>query len=120
MQILYPIALAANIFSMQQDAIPFEQSPRSFIITVFALIIIVYITLLFSKYPIPPFARRIFPIWVKNHDNVGDISETVLVAEVGDAFQARKERDLRLTLGDEEQVLPKSLGTRALRGSTLR
>ena len=42
MQILYPVALAAVIFSMQQEVIPFNLNPGSFALAVFVLIVIVY------------------------------------------------------------------------------
>jgi hypothetical protein len=99
---------------MHQDAIPFEQSPRTFVITVFALIIIVYIALLFGKYAIPQFARRIIALWVSQ---MKEVRETVVEDESGEGLQPRKGLDLRKVLQDEEQVMPnKSLGSSALCG----
>ena len=42
-QVLYPVALAAAIFSMQPAVIPFDLSPRSFTIAIFVLIALVFV-----------------------------------------------------------------------------
>jgi hypothetical protein len=55
-QVLYPIALAACIFSMQVQAIPFKTTPESFIITIIILILITYVIRLTSRYIIPRWA----------------------------------------------------------------
>lgn len=52
-QFLYPIALAACIFSMQPEAIPFEITMRSFIITIVILMFIIYFIRLASRYITP-------------------------------------------------------------------
>lgn len=86
-------------------------------ITVFALIIIVYITLLFGKYALPQFARRIIALWVREQDQMKEVRETVVEDESGEVLQPRKGLDLGKVLQDEEQVMPNaSLGTRALCG----
>jgi hypothetical protein len=99
MQVLFPVALAAAIFSMQQEAIPFKQSPRSFVITVFILSILVYVTIIFGKYAVPPLARRIIALRVNMRDEVGD--------KVGDALQPMKGPDAGETFGDEEKAIPR-------------
>jgi hypothetical protein len=109
MQVLYPVALAAGIFSMQQEAIPFKQSPRSFVITVFTLIVVVYATLLFGKYALPLLARRIITLWVKERNEVGEVPEILVEDATEDALQPRKGLDMGRPLGDEENVIPKSL-----------
>jgi hypothetical protein len=52
-KVLYPIALAACIFSMQPNAIPFEMTERSFILTVFVLIFAVYAFRLTGRVLVP-------------------------------------------------------------------
>lgn len=47
------MALAAAIFSMQQPAIPFEQTPRSFGITVFIIMVMVSATQIFGIHALP-------------------------------------------------------------------
>jgi hypothetical protein len=49
-QILYPIGLVAAFFSMQPGAIPFDLTPRSFAISVFILILMVYATRLIGNH----------------------------------------------------------------------
>jgi len=93
---------------MQQDAIPFKQSPRTFVITVFALIAIVYITLLFGKYAIPPFVRKILAFRIRELDELVDVRGTAVVEdEPGAALQK-----------GQGQIKLNGLGARALRGAT--
>jgi hypothetical protein len=120
MQVLYPVGLAAAIFSMQQEAIPFKQSPRSFVITVVMLIIIVYATLLFGKYALPPLARRILAFWVNKPGEAGEFHKVGAGKENEEATQPMKGPDLGKALGDEEQMLERACGTRALLGPTAR
>jgi hypothetical protein len=60
--ILYPVALAAGIFSMQQEVIPFDPNPRSFTLVVFALILMVCairVVLRHALWCLPALQRRI-------------------------------------------------------------
>jgi hypothetical protein len=62
LQILYPIALAAAIFSMPQEVIPFDPSPRSFMLVVFVLIVVVYVIRVVRRHALwclPALQRRI-------------------------------------------------------------
>ena len=52
-QFLYPIALATCVFSMQPQAIPFEITMRSVIITVIILIFIIFVIRRTSRYIAP-------------------------------------------------------------------
>jgi hypothetical protein len=105
---------------MQQEAIPFKQSPRSFVITVFMLIIIVYATLLFSKYALPPLARKILAFWVNKPGEVGGVRKVLVGGEDEEASQLRKGLDLGKVLGDEENMLERACRTRAPLGPTAR
>jgi hypothetical protein len=70
-QFLYLVALAAAIFSMHQTAIPFEQSPRAFLLTIFILMIMVYVTKLFGKHAVPSLRIGI-GWWVDRGEVVAD------------------------------------------------
>ena len=62
LQILYPVGLAATIFSMQQEVIPFDPNPRSFTLAVIALIVMVYairVVLRHASWCLPALQRRI-------------------------------------------------------------
>jgi hypothetical protein len=108
-QIVCPVALAAAIFSMQQEAIPFKQSPRSFAITVFMLMVMVYVTHLFGKYALPPMWRRIIALWVKERDEIRAMCKTLEEVEVGETIQAMKGPDLENPPVDEEEVVSMSI-----------
>jgi hypothetical protein len=97
---------------MQQEAIPFKQSPRSFVITVFILIIIVYVSQLFGKYTLPPLARRISAFWGSKRDRAGEVGK-LLKGEVGGALQTMRGLDPGKTLGDEENNIPRSLWSKS-------
>jgi hypothetical protein len=66
-QVLYPIGLAAAIFSMQQEAIPFELTPRSFTLTVFLLIVMVHIVRIMGRYVLSrwPLLPKTVALWLK-------------------------------------------------------
>lgn len=112
MQVLSPLALAAIIFSMQQEALPFKQSPGSFVITVFILTVLVYVTVLFGKYALPPLARRIIALRVNMRDEVGEIFKILVGSEAGDALQPMKGPDAGKTFEDEEKAISINCGTR--------
>ena len=98
---------------MQQEAIPFKQSPRSFVITVFILIVIVYVRQLFGKYALPPLARRIIAFWGNKRDRVGEVRKFLTEGEAGDALQPMKGLDPGRALGDEENINPRSLWSKS-------
>jgi hypothetical protein len=108
-QIVCPVALAAGIFSMQQEAIPFKQSPRSFAITVFTLMVMVYVTHLFGKYALPPMWRRIIALWVKGRDEIRAMCKTVEGVDVGETIQAMKGPDLENPRVNVEEVTSTSI-----------
>jgi hypothetical protein len=63
-QCLYPVALAAGIFSMQQGAIPFTQTPKTFAITVFIIMIMVSATQIFGIHALP-WLRKMITWWIE-------------------------------------------------------
>jgi hypothetical protein len=103
-QFLYPVALAAAIFSMQQTAIPFEQSPRSFLLTIFILMIMVYVTNLFGKHAVPSLRKGV-GWWVAQGEGVAckDVSEDQ-IGEVGEPMKGVVQDG---NVADEENIKPK-------------
>lgn len=103
-QFLYPVALAAAIFSMQQTAIPFEQNPRSFLLTIFILMIVVYVTNLFGKHAVPSLLKGIG--WLVNQRE-GVSCKVVSVDQIGDVGDPMKGVVQDGTVADEENIKPK-------------
>lgn len=73
----------------------------------------VYVSQLFGKYALPPLARRILALWGNTRDRVGKVRKVSTEGEVGDALQPMKGLDPGKTLGDEENVIPKSLWSKS-------
>jgi hypothetical protein len=103
-QFLYPIALAAGIFSMQQPAIPFEQSPRSFLFTIFILMVMVYVTKLFGKHAMPTLRKGI-GWWVDRRKVVA--CKVVSEDQIGEVGEPMKGMVQDGTVDDEENIKPK-------------
>ncbi|KAH9203700.1 hypothetical protein DL95DRAFT_472141 [Leptodontidium sp. 2 PMI_412] len=107
---LYPVALAAAIFSMQQEAIPFQQSPKSFMLTVLILMIMVYVTQLLGKHALP-WLRKTTAWWIERSESE-DISKLVLGAQFAVGVKPGKGASQEIALVDEESITPKTLGGR--------
>jgi hypothetical protein len=90
---------------MQQDAMPFKQSPRSFAITVFTLTALVYLAHLFGKYALPPVWKGMHAVWVKERDEI--TAKCKKVEEVGNEQTIRPIRgpDLENTPASDEEVM---------------
>jgi hypothetical protein len=101
---------------MQQEAVPFKQSPRSFVITVLTLIVTVSATLLLGRYALPPLARIIFAVWVSKPNGIEEFRKFLVQEKEEDEI---KGLDLCRTLGDEEKSVGRSCGTRAILGPTV-
>ena len=102
---LYPIALAAGIFSMQQTAIPFEQSPKSFVTMVVILMILVYVTNRFGKHAVPSLRHVIGWWWVDRGEGVA--CKVVSEDQIGGVGEPMKRVVQDGTVADEEIVKPK-------------
>ncbi|PVH68613.1 hypothetical protein DL98DRAFT_599379 [Cadophora sp. DSE1049] len=101
--ILYPVALAAAIFSMQQPAIPFPQTPRTFGITVIIFFFLVVVAQ-FLVIRAQPWMRRIITWWLDR--NVREEANGIMP----DA-RVRKEEEVvkggvQETVTDEESAAP--------------
>lgn len=90
LQILYPIALAAAIFSMQPGAIPFDLTPKSFALAIFILIAIVYAIRLLGKHAQPhwPLLRDRIAVRLKKTGRDRDVGVNL---ENGSALRDRLE-----------------------------
>jgi hypothetical protein len=101
-QILYPIALAAAIFSMQPGIIPFDLTPRSFTFAVFILIAMVYAIRLIGRYAQPylPLLPNPIALWLKSKKVDEDIHK---FSESGfeDTFRPRTGIDLDRIIDEE-------------------
>lgn len=93
---------------MQREALPFKQSPRSFVITVFTFSVIIYVTQLFGKHALPSMVRRLLA-WRSKRSDTGKTDKIFVGDELGDAPQLVKGLGLEQTLGDEEKASSKSL-----------
>ena len=78
LQVLYPPALAAAIFSMQQSAVPFELTPRAFGFALVALFIMVYAIRFVSRHLLQHFRvlQEISAVWFKNRNLNGKVHTT--------------------------------------------
>jgi hypothetical protein len=100
---------------MQQKAIPFEQSPRSFALTVFIMMIMVSVTQLFGTHALPSL-RKLFFWWVergeieevyKRDKELRDVARSV-EGLAQDIIITDEERATRKTLKDKTRTLTTS------------
>jgi hypothetical protein len=89
LQVLYPPALAAAIFSMQKSAVPFELTPRAFAFALAALFVLVYAIRFVGRRLLPHFRvlKEISAVWFKNRNLNGkthttDIELGEIVADI--------------------------------------
>jgi hypothetical protein len=120
-QILYPIALAAAIFSMQPGAIPFDLTPRSFAFAVFILIVIVYAIRLIGRHTQPrwPLQQNPLALWLKRKKVDEDVDK-FSVNGFGDTFSSPTGISLDAVVDEERNSLAtndnRACGTRAICG----
>jgi hypothetical protein len=108
-QILYPIGLVAAFFSMQPGAMPFDLTPRSFALSVFLLILVVYAIRLIGRHVQLswPSLQNPIALWPKRGKvDVDEFSGD----ESGDPIPPRPGIDLARI--NEERNDPRASGTR--------
>ncbi|KAH8751551.1 hypothetical protein BGZ57DRAFT_913389 [Hyaloscypha finlandica] len=101
--VLYPITLAASIFSMQASVIPFGLTPFWFLITIFILLGVMCVIYWFMKKW--PSWQNEFAVWRKKRQHLGEEEEREYGQSILNIFRSRAS-------GDEE-----SLGARAISGT---
>src|SRR5947209_3533177 len=116
-QVLYPVALTAAIFSMQQEAIPFHLNRRSFALAVFILIAMVYAIRLVIRHGLLywPSLRRTIALWLRTTQlgrKVDQPSESEFQGRFSPITGIYPDR----IMGDEERDVPRTCGTRAVLG----
>jgi hypothetical protein len=122
-QILYPIALAAAIFSMQPGAIPFDSTPKSFALAIFILIVMVYTIRLIGRHAQPrwPLLQNPISLWLKRKKLDEDIDK-VSGNAFGDTFVQSSEVGFERIVDEEKNELrfndTKACGTRAVCGQS--
>ncbi|KAH6696411.1 hypothetical protein BKA61DRAFT_662501 [Leptodontidium sp. MPI-SDFR-AT-0119] len=116
--VLYPIALAAAIFSMQPGAIPFDLTARSFVLTIGSMIVMVYIIRFVNKRALScwPLMQTTFAKCMKKErmrDFFGGGESSVLQSWFGVGVPTTSSAyGDRISAIDQERVL----GTSVLRG----
>ncbi|PVH69933.1 hypothetical protein DL98DRAFT_149862 [Cadophora sp. DSE1049] len=105
--VLYPFALAAAIFSMQTEAIPFNLTPRSFAITCLVLIIVVYASRLAGRHfrRLLQLLKRMACSWIKR-EKIRDVGNNPSRIELqGGIPPAIQEHFERLKVDEESHGL---------------
>jgi hypothetical protein len=107
------VALAAGIFSMQQAVIPFEQTPRSFGITVFIIMIVVSLTQFFGIHVLPSLrkklasTRKTISCWIERGERE-EVHRIMAGAELKNEDEPVRDVGQGRTPTDEERVTPKT------------
>lgn len=116
-QFIYPTALAASIFSMQPDVIPFSQNPKSFALVVFIFIAVIYVIRLFVQYiPLHYTMLLGWARWWNRSDKVQENGQEPTESTIGDGLSPIAGLRSDRSRNDEERNDPRSLGTRAILG----
>ncbi|KAH8592566.1 hypothetical protein B0O99DRAFT_629207 [Bisporella sp. PMI_857] len=119
-QILYPVALAAALFSMQPAAIPFDLNPRAFALSVVIIIATVYTIRLIDRHiqRCWPLLKNSIALWLKR--SKGGESIGVSGDRFRDTFPPHAGIDLDTIVdeerGDASANDTRACGTRAIRG----
>jgi hypothetical protein len=105
-QLLYPIGLAAAVFSMQQAVIPFSQTPKAFGITAVFFICIVAAIQFFVIHA-QPWLWKMVTLWLERgvREETNGIMPDALVKKEEIVKCGVQERVTDVT--DEESVTPK-------------
>jgi hypothetical protein len=100
LQVLYPPALAAAIFSMQKSAVPFDLTPQAFAFALVVLFIMVYVIRFVGRHVLPHFRvlQEISAAWLKNR-NLNGKAHAVVDIELGE-IMADVSAD-RIVVGEE-------------------
>jgi hypothetical protein len=117
-QVLYPPALAAAIFSMQQSAVPFELTPRAFAFALVLLFIIVHGIRFLGRRALQLWRllREVSAWWFKNKKLDGESHESLDI-ELGDiGLSVTDVCSDEIMTGDNRND-PRTCGTRAILGA---
>jgi hypothetical protein len=103
---------------MQQAAIPFEQTPKSFGITVFIIMVMVSLTQLFGIHALPSLrktlasARKKIGWWIERGEGE-EVHRIMAGAELKNGDKPVKDVGQERTPSDEERVTPKTSTVKA-------